>query len=106
MSNTFKQRVINFIKKVPKGKVVSYGQVASAAGSPRAARQVGAILRALDPSQGKIPWWRVLNNKGIISIKGNWTATKEIQRQLLAKEGIKITEDFSLDMERYRYKNN
>jgi methylated-DNA-protein-cysteine methyltransferase-like protein len=101
--STFKQKVIAFIKKVPKGKVVSYGQVAAAAGSPRAARQVGGILRALDPSAGKIPWWRVLNNKGIISIKGNWTATKEIQKKLLEKEGVKITEDFSLDMQKYRF---
>lgn len=98
----FRERVIAFIKKVPKGKVVSYGQVAAAAGNARAARQVGGILRSLDISHN-LPWWRVLNNKGIISIKGNWTATKETQKELLIKDGIVIADDFTLDMERYRY---
>ena len=100
---SFKEKVINFIKSVPKGKVVSYGQVAAAAGSPRAARQVGTILRGLDPSDSKIPWWRVVNNKGIISIKGNWTATKESQKILLIKDGIKVSDNFTINIEQYRY---
>ena len=99
----FRESVIEYIKKVPKGKVVSYGQVAAAAGSPRAARQVGGILRALDPQDGKIPWWRVINSQGVISIKGNWTATKEIQKTLLQKDGVKISADYILDMGKYRY---
>lgn len=99
----FRGRVIGFIKKVPKGKVVSYGQVAAVAGSPRAARQVGGILRSLDAADSKVSWWRVVNNQGIISIKGNWTATKEIQKSLLEKEGIKVSKNFSLDMEKYRW---
>ncbi len=98
----FKDKVIIFIKKIPRGRVVSYGQVAAACGSPRAARQVGGILRSLDISAKGIPWWRVLNNKGIISIKGNWTATKELQKQLLIKEGIKVGKDFILDINKYR----
>ncbi len=127
----FKDRVIKFLQKVPKGKVVSYGQAAAVAGSPRAARQVGGILRNLElsfsgrihsdmktPRKGRlrkgkpfsglpsefVPWWRVVNNLGIISIKGNWTATKDLQKQLLEKEGVKIEKDFSLDMEKYRWK--
>jgi methylated-DNA-protein-cysteine methyltransferase-like protein len=99
----FKQAVLNFIKKVPTGKVVSYGQAAAAAGSPKAARQVGGILRALDAADGSVPWWRVINNQGIISIKGNWTATKEIQKSLLEKEGVEVSKDFKINMERYRY---
>ncbi len=101
---TFKDGVLNFIKSVPKGKVVSYGQVAAAAGSPRAARQVGAILRELDPLISKIPWWRVVNNKGIISIKGNWTATKEHQMTLLIKDGVKVNKDFTINMQKFRLK--
>jgi len=131
----FKDRVLKFVKKIPKGKVVSYGQVAAAAGSPRAARQVGGILRRIDilggpqisignlgkgakprrPKRAKpilhakaggaiVPWWRVVNNHGIISIKGNWTATKELQRELLIKDGIKVTKDFKLDISKYRLK--
>ena len=100
---TFKAKVISYLKKVPKGKVVSYGQIAAAAGQPGAARQVGGILRGLSIADGQIPWWRVVNNLGIISIKGNWTATKEIQKELLVKEGIKVMEGFKLNMETYRY---
>ncbi len=99
----FREDVIRFIKTVPKGKVVSYGQVAAACGHPKAARQVGGILKALDPSEGKAPWWRVVNNQGVISIKGNWTATKEHQAELLRKEGIEVSKDFNLDIEKYRY---
>ncbi len=99
----FKAQVLAFIKLVPKGKVVSYGQVAAAAGSPLAARQVGTVLRGIDPSQNNIPWWRVINNQGEISIKGNWTATKELQKALLIKEGIAVNSDFKLDIKKYRW---
>ncbi len=98
----FRERVLVIIAAVPRGKVVSYGQVAAAAGSPRAARQVGGILRALDPGQG-VPWWRVINSEGFISIKGNWEATKEVQAELLRREGVAVGEDFTVDMGRYRY---
>lgn len=100
---TFKEQVVSFIKSVPKGKVVSYGQVAAYCGSPRAARQVGGVLRGLDDESG-VPWWRVINNQGVLSIKGNWIATKEMQKTLLEKEGIKVSENFNLDIEQYRYR--
>lgn len=99
----FKDRVIKFIKRVPKGRVVSYGQAALACGRPRSAREVGRILRMMDLSKDSAPWWRVVNNQGLISIKGNWTATKELQKQLLQKEGVRVGEDFKLDMDLYRY---
>ncbi len=103
--DTFRQKVLEYILAVPKGNVVSYGQVAAAAGSPRAARQVGGILRSYNGDEKKLPWWRVVNNAGIISIKGNWTATKELQATLLRQEGIVVDTDYSLDMEKYRYVN-
>ena len=104
---SFKQRVIEFVKKIPKGKVVSYGQVAAFAGNPRAPRQVGMILRYLDTNRySEVPWWRVINNQGVISIKGNWTATKELQRDLLARDGVKIEKDFKVKIEKYRWKKN
>lgn len=101
----FRSKVLAYIRKIPRGKVVSYSQVAAACGHPRAARQVGGILKSVNVSAGEVPWWRVLNNQGIISIKGNWTATKELQRSLLMREGIKVIEDFTLDIRKYRWKN-
>lgn len=99
----FKDKVIAFIKAVPKGKVVSYGQVAASCGSPRLARQVGGILRALGTEES-LPWWRVINNKGQISIKGNWEATKELQKELLLKDGVVVGDVFVVDIAKYRYK--
>lgn len=99
----FRAKVIAYVKQIPRGCVASYGQVSAACGHPRAARQVGGILRALNIADGKVPWWRVVNNRGIISIKGNWTATKELQKELLLKEGVKVGQDFTFDINRYRY---
>ncbi len=98
----FREQILNFILDVPRGKVVSYGQVAAACGHPRAARQVGGVLRSLS-ADSKIPWWRVVNNQGLISIKGSWTATKDLQRKLLLKDGVKVSADFEIDINKYRY---
>lgn len=81
---------------------MSYGQVAAAAGSPRAARQVGGILRA--SSLDKLPWWRVINSQGYISIKGSFEATPQLQMQLLAAEGVVVSIDMRVDMAEYGYK--
>lgn len=97
---TFKEQVIKLIQSIPQGKVASYGQIAAAAGSPRAARQVGGILRACEIT---VPWWRVINSQGIISIKGNWTATKDRQAELLRAEKIVVSPDYSVDIENYRH---
>lgn len=102
MKKSLKILVLGCVKKVPKGRVVSYGQVAAAAGHPRAARQVGGILKCL-PQPTDIPWWRVINKQGYISIKGNWTATKELQRDLLIRDGVKVSENFKVDMNKYKF---
>jgi len=101
-ASSFKQRVLKIISVIPKGKVMSYGQVAAMAGSLRAARQVGGILRHYEGSE-EFPWWRVVNNAGRISIKGNFIATPAFQKQMLEGEGVVVDKDYSLDMEKYRY---
>lgn len=99
----FQKAVVMIVRLVPHGKVISYGQVATYIGIPRAARQVGWILRGLEESV-EIPWWRVINNAGRISIKGNKNNTPGIQKQLLEQEGIEIDENFEFDIEKYRYR--
>jgi len=101
---TFKDKVISTVKSIPKGKVLSYGAVASMAGSPRAARQVGFILRQADP--GSLPWWRVVNSKGQVSIKGNLEASKELQKKLLEEEGVVVDNNYKLDLVKYYWKRN
>jgi len=67
-------------------------------GKPRGAREVGWILRRIDASDKAIPWWRVVNNKGVISIKGNWTVSKDLQAKLLQKEGVEVKKDFTFSL--------
>ncbi|MEK7604945.1 MAG: MGMT family protein [Patescibacteria group bacterium] len=103
MSSPIKDRVIKIVRSVPMGKVVSYGQVAAYAGLPRAAREVGWTLNGLEGSHLDLPWWRVVNNKGFLSIRGNQTHDKELQAKLLRAEKIEVSNDFELDMKKYRY---
>lgn len=81
----FYKAVWALVKKVPRGKVVTYGQVATWLGSPRAARAVGyAMFNTQDP---KVPWQRVVNAKGEISIGGH-LHRPGLQRELLKREGV------------------
>lgn len=98
----FREKVIEAVGKIPHGKVVSYGQVAAYCGSPRAARQVGWMLHTLD-GNNQVPWWRVINNLGVISIKGNLMSTPLTQKNFLESEDIIVDEDFKIDIEKYRY---
>lgn len=97
----FQQAVLNTVRAIPEGQVASYGQIAAYIGLPRAARQVGWIMRGLEGSE--FPWWRVLNNAGRISIKGTIEATPDLQKELLQQEGIEISQDLKLDIEKYRW---
>jgi len=99
----FTQKVILMIQKIPHGKVVSYGQVAAYIGVPRASRQVGWILHS---TEGKVdlPWWRVVNNNGYLSIRGNDTYSKSLQKKLLQSEGVEVDGQFHLSMKEFRYR--
>jgi len=99
----FQEAILQVVRMVPPGKVVSYGQVAAYVGTPRAARQVGWAMRSLE-GKPDFPWWRVLNNAGRITIKGNQFNTAQLQKELLEAEGVKINRDFELDIEQYRFR--
>lgn len=81
-------RIYNVVRRIPMGKVATYGQIAALAGSPRGSQVVGWALRALKPST-KLPWHRVVNKAGMISIE-NMSAPKEEQARLLELEGLVI----------------
>ncbi|OGC38476.1 hypothetical protein A3K42_01840 [candidate division WWE3 bacterium RBG_13_37_7] len=102
----FKNAVIKAVNSVPKGKVASYGQIALMVGQPRAARQVGWILNGLRPDietgEVDIPWWRIINNAGRISIKTDDPNAPLIQRQLLEDDGVVVDENLMVDMSKYR----
>lgn len=98
----FQQAVLEVVRLVPRGKVVSYGQVAAYVGAPRAARQVGWTMRSLEPADN-FPWWRVLNNAGKITIKGNLHATALLQKKLLEADGVVVNDAYELNMATYRF---
>lgn len=95
---TFRERVLHIVREVPRGRVVSYGQVALWAGSPRAARQVGAVLFGLREADGDVPWQRVVNAKGGISTYK--VGGGELQTALLRSEGVEVGEH-GVDLRRW-----
>jgi methylated-DNA-protein-cysteine methyltransferase related protein len=79
---------------IPRGRVASYGDVAAALGHPLRARQVGTALSAMPVGRaGVVPWQRVVNARGFLSIRGAFAA-KDVQRSLLRAEGVAVGEDF------------
>ncbi len=86
MNNNFTRKVLQIVAKIPRGKVMSYGEVAAAAGSPGAARAVGNIMK--NNSDKNIPCHRVINSDGSI---GKYNSLRgPNKRQLLLKEGVKL----------------
>jgi methylated-DNA-protein-cysteine methyltransferase-like protein len=79
-------RFYEIIQRIPKGRVATYGQIANIAGFPGYARQVGYALNSL-PEGIDVPWHRVINSKGMISIKKGGFYDN-IQRLLLEEEGV------------------
>jgi len=77
------------IRRIPKGRVATYGQIAALAGLPGNSRQVGFALNAL-PGDGDVPWHRVVNAKGRISPRSRGDRHVE-QRELLEREGVRFS---------------
>jgi methylated-DNA-protein-cysteine methyltransferase related protein len=95
----FRSRVAAVVRGVPAGRVASYGDVAAAVGRPGAARAVGRVLRSL-PDGADVPWWRVINGRGVVSIPRSGLAAG-LQRTLLEGEGIEFDEAGRVDMTRF-----
>lgn len=99
----FKEKVIKIVSEIPKGKVTTYGTVAIMAGQPRGARFVGGILHA-NGEKLNLPWQRVVNYHGFISIRC-LEYPKEAQKALLEKEGVEVSNDFVVNLEKYGWEN-
>lgn len=95
----FKDRVIQIVKKIPKGCVTTYGTVAILAGLPRGARLVGGVLH-FTSDELNLPWQRIINRHGFISTKC-LEHPKKLQKALLEQEGIEVSKDFMVDLNRY-----
>jgi methylated-DNA-protein-cysteine methyltransferase related protein len=82
-----RERIYAQVRRIPRGKVASYGQIALLAGLEGQARQVGYAMAAV-PSSSTIPWHRVINAQGRVSMRREGPGGSIIQQQLLEREGI------------------
>ena len=101
MATELHQRTIAVIKKIPRGKVVTYGQIATMAGNPRAARQVVRTLHASSEKEN-LPWHRVINSRGKISLQPG--QGYELQKALLEKERVPVSRTGVIDLEKHLWK--
>ena len=97
---SFHEKTQKIIKRIPRGKVATYGQIAALAGNPRGARQVVRVLHS-SAEKEILPWYRVINSKGTISLgRGQGY---ELQKALLTSEGVKFDGNDQIDLGRYRW---
>ena len=96
--NTF-EKIYDIVKKIPKGKVASYGTIAAMAGTPRWSRVVGYALH-VNPEPGKIPCHRVVTRNGEVS-KAFAFGGENMQRILLAEEGVEFLPDGRIDLTKF-----
>ncbi len=93
------ERIYAAVCRIPSGKVATYGQVALGAGLPSQARLVGYALHRL-PADANVPWHRVVNARGGISLDERFGAGG-LQRALLEAEGVHFNGQGTIDLETY-----
>lgn len=97
----FYEQVYAIVRRIPQGKVTSYGRIAAMLGRPNAARAVGYALNALKERQEHdVPWQRVVNSQGRISIV-NREHGANVQAEILQSEGVPVSDDLRVEMRLY-----
>lgn len=95
----FYEAVYRVVRKIPRGRVMTYGQIATILGTPRAARAVGYAMRACPE---RLPWQRVINGQGQISARSD-AERPILQKLLLESEGVRFDRTETCDLERLRW---
>lgn len=93
--------VYQVVRKIPKGKVLTYGVVSHLINSRLSAQGVGWALNALKSTEQSVPWHRVVNAKGGLSTYKNPDIPMDLQKALLENEGIKFNQEGLLDLKKY-----
>ena len=93
------ERIYAIIRRIPKGKVATYGQIALMAGLAGHARQVGYALHVL-PEKSNVPWQRVINSRGRISLHSH-DIHSSIQKEILLSEGVSFNADDRVSLAEY-----
>ena len=95
------RRIYAAVARIPRGRVATYGQIAELAGLPRHARLVGYALNVLPPDTD-VPWHRVVNAQGKISLRSGGLGAEDFQAHLLRREGVRLTAG-TLSLARFRW---
>ena len=96
----YRERVYALVQKSPRGRVMTYGQIAAILGDGYTARTVGYVMSGGD--ENKVPWQRVINAKGMCST-GRLTLPHNMQQAMLESEGVEFDEKGRCDLSRYQW---
>ncbi len=100
-SNEFNRKVYELVHRIPRGRVMTYGQVAAVLGVPRAARAVGWALHRVDEDEA-VPCQRVVNRFGGLATGYGWGGQLSHKLDLEADE-VEVRPDFTVDLEKYQW---
>ena len=95
MPDQFKVQVYAIVRQIPRGRVMTYGQIAALCGSPRASRMVGQVAHW---GPMGLPWQRVVNKAGGLA-GGYTTGGKEAHKRDLEADGVSVSDDFKVDID-------
>ena len=98
---SFYDIVYENVRKIPKGKVATYGQIAFMCGSPKASRAVGYALH-FNPDPDNIPCFRVVNRFGALAEKFAFGGIEE-QKRRLEEDGVEVRDDYTGDLNKYSF---
>jgi len=96
----YRERVYKLVAKIPRGRVMTYGQIADILGEGYTARTVGYVMHGADAEN--VPWQRVINSQGACST-GKMTLPVNLQQQMLESEGVEFNSKGKCDLGRFRW---
>ena len=98
-SRGYRERVFEIVRRIPSGRVMTYGQLAEILGEGYTARTVGFVMHSADQT---VPWQRVINAQGACST-GRVIVPPDLQQRMLVSEGVVFNEKGRCDLARYRW---
>jgi methylated-DNA-protein-cysteine methyltransferase related protein len=98
-SRGYRERVFEIVRRIPSGRVMTYGQLAEILGEGYTARTVGFVMHSADQA---VPWQRVINAQGACST-GRVIVPPDLQQRMLVSEGVVFNEKGRCDLARYRW---
>lgn len=99
MKRNYFEQVYRMVRRIPRGRVSTYGRIAELTGNPGAVRAVGWALNALHGPDTGVPWHRVINARGCISLRDDSDIL--LQRKLLESEGVIFSGNNRIDLRRF-----